>query len=618
MPLYLVHRIRSRGRRLRGGQWRCIAARRGHDPVVCIRLPRGGRTVTGPVSNRVAGHRSGCEHIHAQRRTASTHAGAAPACRCRTCLTHRARCALAFRGAVSYIGQRERSRRGGCRRRRLGRRGFVACCRCRRLLGRLGCRARIECRHVIRLNLVDDRRCNRGLRILQRRRAQLGRGHRVRLTHNQQLKPLAHRVLRPAALQRIAGCHLLGCGLRNRQVHRRKPLLRVLGVGRRGVLHYHRAIGCRGLAVVLLFQLGPRSLRHLHLRAHHPGLRLVRIADPDQRVVHVAEQRIGVHHRLVPGNRGRVVGMGAIELPQIELALAQDLLHIAQLLRGLRQHRLGRIRIGLQHRAVLVLRLDRFGVIPIRHIHLLQVDVAHAHLRFGSFRGIWKKCNEVPVFLFGLRHRRRSALLEPAIRIRQLRAHQVLRIRIGAHQRLQIQPRYVEVALLLLLQRLVVQPLVRKILILADQRVVFLCPAHLGLGVLALDRAIFLRHVLLGLLIGVLDRSLHLLRSGRRAARLRGLVLLDPLVLLGRGSRCVFCLTCLVCLTCLRRPARGPRRGGTIRRRRLARKVRGPGEQKQQRSPGCPARSAMRKEVRRTSVHPQLLPPAPQAGVFIF
>ena len=139
---------------------------------------------------------------------------------------------------------------------------------------------------------------------------------------------------------------------------------------------------------------------------------------------------------------------------------------------------------------VLALGVLGIGVIAVRLFHLLVVDVAHLHLRFGRLGSVGEEGDEVLVFGLGLRQRRRAALLEPAIAHRQFGAHPVLGVRIGIEHGLQVEPRHVEAALLHSQHRLVEEFLVGLFGVHAGQRVgaQVLVLLVLGLFLLGLGR----------------------------------------------------------------------------------------------------------------------------------
>ena len=60
--------------------------------------------------------------------------------------------------------------------------------------------------------------------------------------------------------------------------------------------------------------------------------------------------------------------------------------------------------------AVLFLGVLRVGGVAVGLLHLLVVDVAHLHLRFGSLRRVGEEGDEVLVLGLGLGQRRRCRL----------------------------------------------------------------------------------------------------------------------------------------------------------------------------------------------------------------
>ena len=69
----------------------------------------------------------------------------------------------------------------------------------------------------------------------------------------------------------------------------------------------------------------------------------------------------------------------------------------------------------IDHVPVLLLGALGVGVVAVRLLHLLVVDVADLHLRLGRFRRIGEEGDEVLVLGLGLGQGRGAALLEPTV-----------------------------------------------------------------------------------------------------------------------------------------------------------------------------------------------------------
>ena len=88
-------------------------------------------------------------------------------------------------------------------------------------------------------------------------------------------------------------------------VHRHQPVARILNVRRHRVARNHLGIG-RG-RLVLIHRAQPLAHRARQVGRNLHGVRLacIGIADRDPRLVALGVERIGIRHRLQPGDRGR-------------------------------------------------------------------------------------------------------------------------------------------------------------------------------------------------------------------------------------------------------------------------------------------------------------------------
>ena len=102
----------------------------------------------------------------------------------------------------------------------------------------------------------------------------------------------------------------------------------------------------------------------------------------------------------------------------------------------------------VDHVPVFLLGVLRVVEVAVGLLHLLVVDVAHLHLRFGRFGRIGEEGDEVLVLGFGLGQRGGAAFLEPAVADGELGAHPVFGVRIGVEHGLQVEPGHVVLALL--------------------------------------------------------------------------------------------------------------------------------------------------------------------------
>jgi hypothetical protein len=146
------------------------------------------------------------------------------------------------------------------------------------------------------------------------------------------------------------------------------------------------------------------------------------------------------------------------------------------------------------------------GVVAVRNVHLLEVDVADAQLRFRGFGDVREEGDEVAILLLGLGEGRAAAFLVPGVGDGELGAHHVLRVGIGVEQGLEVEPADVVVAAGNLGDGLVIELLIGQLLVLADQRVELGFLLELGLGVLGRDDAIGLGDLGLLLLDGCVER----------------------------------------------------------------------------------------------------------------
>src|SRR6185437_14249559 len=138
-------------------------------------------------------------------------------------------------------------------------------------------------------------------------------------------------------LELLARCNILSRRRWDRLVHLSQSFLGKLHVRRRCVLQDHLAVLVGSLFVVLLLHRRLNALGHAscsgrqvrragHSTACNLCLRLIRIAHPDQHIIHVAVLRVGLVDGLVTRQGGRPVLMRGIEGANLRFALRQNLL----------------------------------------------------------------------------------------------------------------------------------------------------------------------------------------------------------------------------------------------------------------------------------------------------
>ena len=223
-------------------------------------------------------------------------------------------------------------------------------------------------------------------------------------------------------------------GLGNGPVHGHQAVARVFNVRRHGITRDHLLVGLGGLVLIHGFQALADRGGQSRSDSHVVRLAGVGVTDAEQHLVALGVKRIGVGYRLKAGDGGHKIFTALVIAADLEFALAQNLLHVAQFLLGARDE--GRIREHVDHLPVFLLGHLRVGKVAVGLLHLLVVDVSHFHLGFGGFRSIGEEGDEVLVFGFSLSQRSRPAFLEPCIADRKLGPHAVFRLGVGVKQRL--------------------------------------------------------------------------------------------------------------------------------------------------------------------------------------
>jgi len=165
------------------------------------------------------------------------------------------------------------------------------------------------------------------------------------------------------------------------------------------------------------------------------NLSFVILPEKIQSFIGLAVERILFHQGTQPRDRRRIRLPKVIEPSDSKFAIRQHFLDLQQPLLGLGdQLAVGKLQDQIP---ILILGSLGVGVVAVRLFHLLILDVGNLQLRLSRFRHVGKECDEVFVFLFGLRQGSGAAFGVPGIAHRQFGARDEFRIGISIDQRLQ-------------------------------------------------------------------------------------------------------------------------------------------------------------------------------------